>query len=68
VQLEHTVTEAVTGVDLVIAQLQIAAGANLVSLGLTQDLIPEPQGYAAQLRINMGRLILPVRSLRRAVP
>ncbi len=52
-QVEHTVTEAVTGIDLVKMQLQLAAGASLVELGLTQDLIPAVRGFAIQLRVNM---------------
>ena len=39
IQVEHTVTEEVTDVDLVQAQLQIAAGATLAELGLSQDTI-----------------------------
>lgn len=52
-QVEHTVTEKVTGVDLVQTQLKIAGGASLKKLGLTQAEIPAPRGYAIQLRINM---------------
>ena len=52
-QVEHTVTEEVLGVDLVRSQLAVAAGATLASLGLTQDKVPAPRGYAMQLRINM---------------
>jgi acetyl/propionyl-CoA carboxylase alpha subunit/acetyl-CoA carboxylase carboxyltransferase component len=52
-QVEHTVTEEVLGVDLVKAQLAVAAGATLASLGLTQSAVPAPRGYAMQLRINM---------------
>ncbi|MEQ1889246.1 MAG: carboxyl transferase domain-containing protein [Alphaproteobacteria bacterium] len=52
-QVEHTVTEEVTGIDLVAAQLRIASGETLAGLGLTQDRIPAPAGYAMQLRINM---------------
>ena len=52
-QVEHTVTEEVFGVDLVKAQLQIAAGASLADLGLAQGHIAAPRGYAMQLRVNM---------------
>ena len=52
-QVEHTVTEAVLGIDLVQAQLAVAAGASLGSLGLAQGYIPRPRGYAIQLRVNM---------------
>src|SRR5882672_296857 len=52
-QVEHTVTEEVLGVDLVQAQLAIADGATLGSLGLAQAYIPRPRGYAMQLRVNM---------------
>lgn len=56
VQVEHTVTEEVLGLDLVVAQLQVAAGADLASLGLTQSEIPEPQGVAIQLRVTLEQL------------
>lgn len=52
-QVEHTVTEEVCGIDLVTAQLRIAAGARLAELNLTQDDIVPPHGHAVQLRINM---------------
>ncbi len=52
-QVEHTVTEEVLGVDLVKSQLAVAAGATLASLGLAQAEVPAPRGYAMQLRINM---------------
>lgn len=54
IQVEHTVTEAITGVDLVRAQLEIAAGATLADIGLTVP--PSPNGVAVQLRINAERL------------
>ncbi len=52
-QVEHTVTEEVTGIDLVGAQLQIAGGATLAELGLTQADIPTPRGMALQARVNL---------------
>ena len=55
-QVEHTITEAVTGIDLVQAQLRIAAGASLAELNLTQAEIPAPRGHALQLRINLESL------------
>ncbi|MDH3682267.1 MAG: carbamoyl-phosphate synthase large subunit [Acidimicrobiia bacterium] len=51
-QVEHTVTEQVTGLDLVQSQLRLAGGATLADLGLTQDRIPEPRGHAVQVRVN----------------
>ncbi|MCY4094493.1 MAG: ATP-grasp domain-containing protein [Gammaproteobacteria bacterium] len=50
-QVEHTVTEEVTGVDIVKAQLQLAAGATLAELDL--DGPHEPRGYAIQARVCM---------------
>ncbi len=53
-QVEHTVTEAVTGVDIVCAQIRLAEGATLHELGL--DTPPLPRGYAVQVRVNMERM------------
>jgi len=50
-QVEHTVTEAVTGVDLVQVQLQLASGRTLEQLGLSSP--PPVRGFALQARINM---------------
>ncbi|MEX2236852.1 MAG: carboxyl transferase domain-containing protein [Dehalococcoidia bacterium] len=55
-QVEHTVTEEVTGVDLVALQLQLAAGCSLADLGLEQESVPAPRGYALQARVNMESL------------
>ena len=52
-QVEHTVTEEVTGIDLVQAQIQLAAGSTLVDLKLTQADVPAPRGFALQTRVNM---------------
>ncbi|MBW2942763.1 acetyl-CoA carboxylase family protein [Zhongshania aquimaris] len=52
-QVEHTVTEEVLGLDLLHIQLALAAGAKLAELNLNQDSIPAPRGCAVQLRINM---------------
>ncbi|WP_031465897.1 pyruvate carboxylase [Sciscionella sediminilitoris] len=51
IQVEHTVTEEVTDVDLVQSQLRIAAGETLSDLGLTQDSI-YLRGAALQCRIT----------------
>ncbi len=52
-QVEHTVTEEVTGLDLVRLQLQIAAGRSLSDLRLTQGDVPAPRGHAVQARVNL---------------
>ncbi len=52
IQVEHTVTEQVTGVDLVEAQFQIAAGASLTDLGLGDQQAITTRGYAVQTRIS----------------
>src|SRR3954470_24230296 len=51
IQVEHTVTEEVTDVDLVQSQLRIAAGETLADLGLSQDSIVL-RGAALQCRIT----------------
>jgi pyruvate carboxylase len=51
IQVEHTVTEEVTDVDLVQSQLRIAAGASLAELGLTQPEL-RLRGAALQCRIT----------------
>jgi pyruvate carboxylase len=51
IQVEHTVTEEVTDVDLVQSQLRIASGETLADLGLTQDKIVL-RGAALQCRIT----------------
>ena len=51
IQVEHTVTEEVTDVDLVQSQMRIAAGESLEQLGLSQDTI-QVRGAALQCRIT----------------
>ncbi|KAJ1459420.1 hypothetical protein M885DRAFT_511373 [Pelagophyceae sp. CCMP2097] len=51
IQVEHTVTEEVTSIDLVQTQFKIAGGATLNELGLTQDKI-RTRGVAVQCRIT----------------
>jgi acetyl/propionyl-CoA carboxylase alpha subunit/acetyl-CoA carboxylase carboxyltransferase component len=48
-QVEHTITEAITGVDLVEVQLRLADGATLAQLGLAKA--PAIRGHAIQLRV-----------------
>ncbi|MDA1097347.1 MAG: carbamoyl-phosphate synthase large subunit [Proteobacteria bacterium] len=52
-QVEHTVTEEVWGIDLVQSQLRLAGGASLAELGLLQADVGPPRGQAMQVRINM---------------
>ena len=53
IQVEHTVTEQVTGVDLVEAQFRIAAGASLEDLGVgDQAAVGAPRGFAVQARVT----------------
>jgi acetyl-CoA carboxylase biotin carboxylase subunit len=49
IQVEHCVTEMVTGIDLVKAQLRIAAGERL---GDIVPRVPEIRGHAIECRIN----------------
>ncbi|MBL4684709.1 MAG: pyruvate carboxylase [Nannocystaceae bacterium] len=51
IQVEHTVTEEVTGVDLVQSQILIAGGTTLEQLGLTQVTVGL-RGYAIQARVT----------------
>ncbi|NUR80320.1 MAG: pyruvate carboxylase [Dermatophilaceae bacterium] len=51
IQVEHTVTEEVTDIDLVVTQMQIASGETFETLGLRQDDI-RTKGFALQCRIT----------------
>ncbi|SDG35916.1 pyruvate carboxylase [Lentzea fradiae] len=51
IQVEHTVTEEVTDVDLVQSQMRIASGETLEDLGLSQETV-QLRGAALQCRIT----------------
>ena len=51
VQVEHTVTEQVTGIDIVQTTFLIAGGNSCEEIGLVQDKIV-PRGVAIQCRIT----------------
>ncbi|WP_097200674.1 carboxyl transferase domain-containing protein [Variovorax sp. YR752] len=55
-QVEHTVTEAVTGLDLVQLQIAVAAGQSLGELGVEPDRTAPQRGFAVQWRINAETL------------
>ncbi|XP_049874990.1 pyruvate carboxylase, mitochondrial isoform X4 [Pectinophora gossypiella] len=50
-QVEHTISEEVTGIDLVQSQIRVAEGMTLPEMGLEQDKI-QAQGYAIQCRVT----------------
>ncbi|XP_060530166.1 pyruvate carboxylase, mitochondrial isoform X2 [Cylas formicarius] len=50
-QVEHTVTEEITSLDLVQSQIRIAEGMTLPELGITQDTV-KPNGFAIQCRVT----------------
>ncbi|GLH13493.1 Pyruvate carboxylase [Gryllus bimaculatus] len=50
-QVEHTVTEEITGIDLVQSQIRLSEGLTLPELGMTQDKIVS-QGCAIQCRVT----------------
>ena len=56
IQVEHTVTEEITGIDIVQFQLNQAMGYSLDELGLNQSQIPNPKGFALQARVNMEKI------------
>lgn len=55
-QVEHTVTEAVTGLDLVQLQIAVASGQALAALGIDADRTVAQRGFAVQWRINAETL------------
>jgi acetyl/propionyl-CoA carboxylase alpha subunit/acetyl-CoA carboxylase carboxyltransferase component len=53
-QVEHGITEQITAVDLVDAQLGVAEGRSLAELGLVQSAIQEPRGIAMEARVTFS--------------
>ena len=56
-QVEHTITEEITGIDLVATQLEIARGRRLGEIGLDQESIAPPRGMAIQARVNAETML-----------
>ena len=56
IQVEHTVTEQITGRDLVRDQIQVCTGSTLGGIGLDGPPI-EARGHAIQIRINAEKMI-----------
>jgi len=53
VQVEHTVTEEITGIDIVQSQIRIAGGTSLKDLGLgSQEEVPPINGFSIQCRVT----------------
>tara|TARA_B100001059_G_C17828391_1_gene582961 strand:+ start:156 stop:3545 length:3390 start_codon:yes stop_codon:yes gene_type:complete len=56
-QVEHTVTEEVTGIDLVRSQILVAMGSTLKDLALDDDPGETPRGFAIQARVNLETIL-----------
>lgn len=56
-QVEHTVTEEVTGVDVVRSQLLVAAGRGLAEIDLASDVSPRAGVFAIQSRVNAEEVL-----------
>lgn len=52
IQVEHTITEEITSVDLVQQQLKIASGQSLKDIGIEQSKLAF-QGFAIQIRVGL---------------
>jgi len=50
-QVEHTVTEEITGVDIVASQVRVAMGQTLEEIGVSQQTV-QPRGFAIQCRVT----------------
>jgi pyruvate carboxylase len=52
IQVEHTVTEVVTGIDLVQSQIEVTAGKTLAEIGIPDQAAVAVRGYAIQSRVT----------------
>jgi acetyl/propionyl-CoA carboxylase alpha subunit len=64
-QVEHGVTEEITGVDLVAAQIAIAEGVSLKDQGLSQEAIGNPRGIAVEARVTLEPAVAPTQKITR---
>lgn len=55
-QVEHPVTEATSGIDIVSAQFDVAAGRSI------EDLQPQEIGYAMEVRVTAEKLLWTARA------
>ena len=55
-QVEHTITEEVTGLDIVQIQIGLSQGKSLRELGLDPAHPPAPRGFSVQWRVNAETL------------
>jgi pyruvate carboxylase len=51
-QVEHTVTEEITGIDIVQTQIKIASGKTLKELGLSQVLMTDMQKHSMSIMLR----------------
>ncbi len=52
IQVEHTITEMTTGIDLVQSQILVAQGATLEEIGIPSQEAIVPRGYSIQTRLT----------------
>ncbi len=61
-QVEHPVTEATSGIDIVSAQFNIASGGNI------EDLQPKDQGYAIEVRVTAEKVTVDSEGILQLIP
>lgn len=52
IQVEHTITELITGIDIVQSQIRIAEGSQLSEIGISSQASVQLRGYAIQSRVT----------------